>query len=553
MASLSQKTGNLGERLAAHLLRRGSYKVNYQRIQSYASMSAHDAVEDLFNPRDLLHPDGPINWVNDEPVFDPTDIRGGAFNEGDLIIPLGQIRNAHIKWRIYESMNDESIRWKITHMLSANFVVFENLLRNYPYWRLLYYAAFDSLKSLAYKITLDNNMLLYLNNHQNLKNSPNENYAREFLELFTIMKGEVIETGNYTNYTEADISAAARVLTGFRQHNDGYIDEDTGFMRGYAQFSQHDVGDKQFSSAFGDTLIYGAADAEDMYRELQDFVDMVFDQEETAKAFVRKMYRFFVSERSSQEIEDDIITPLAADLLANDYEIVPVLKKLLKSEHFFDEDDSDATNEIIGGKIKSPYELYFTTAMACELDPHYNEDLELLYKSYATATITQHLDEAGLGSRGPDSVEGFPGRNDAPGYSKYWYTPNFLYVRSTYGLSFKRGRVRNTNTVFPYKADMVAWVENNVDTTGGSGTPLAPEGAADGKLIVESMLMTFLPEIPVGSRYDYFENRLFGDLSPINWYFSWLEYLNTGDDANIRPKIEDLFDAITSSLEYQTF
>lgn len=54
-----------------------------------------------------------------------------------------------------------------------------------------------------------------MSNYLNVKNSPNQNYGREFLELFTILKGEQVAEGDYTNYTEHDVQQAARVLTGF--------------------------------------------------------------------------------------------------------------------------------------------------------------------------------------------------------------------------------------------------------------------------------------------------------------------------------------------------
>ena len=80
-------------------------------------------------------------------------------------------------------------------------------------------------------------MLDYLDNTQNNKNNPNENYAREYLELFTILKGEQIGEGNYTNYTEIDIQQAAKVFSGFKKKYDrnGSIDSDTNLPMGYAQ------------------------------------------------------------------------------------------------------------------------------------------------------------------------------------------------------------------------------------------------------------------------------------------------------------------------------
>ena len=62
-------------------------------------------------------------------------------------------------------------------------------------------------------------MLKYLNGAENVSGKPNENYARELFELFTIGKGPLISEGNYTNYTELDIREAAKVLTGWRTSN----------------------------------------------------------------------------------------------------------------------------------------------------------------------------------------------------------------------------------------------------------------------------------------------------------------------------------------------
>jgi len=97
-----------------------------------------------------------------------------------------------------------------------------------------------SLKTAAKKMTLDNLMLGYLNNRQNFWNGVddagfNENYAREFLELFTIGRGEEISTGVYTNYTEADISLAAKVFSGFSTasgRNESDVDTETEIFRG---------------------------------------------------------------------------------------------------------------------------------------------------------------------------------------------------------------------------------------------------------------------------------------------------------------------------------
>ena len=103
----------------------------------------------------------------------------------------------------------------------------------YDYLRLLDFYAYGSIKTLAKKITFDNAMLYYLDNTTNNKDNPNENYAREFLELFTILKGPQIANGNYTKYTEHDIQQAARVFSGIKvKPNRDNIDNDTGIPYG---------------------------------------------------------------------------------------------------------------------------------------------------------------------------------------------------------------------------------------------------------------------------------------------------------------------------------
>jgi uncharacterized protein (DUF1800 family) len=155
-------------------------------------------------------------------------------------------------------------------------------------------------------------MLKYLNGDVNNETNPNENFAREFLELFTIGKGPQQGPGDYTNYTEEDIQAAARLLTGFKKGNrTDNIDADTGIPRGYANPNKHDSTDKQFSYAFQDQIITGSSTAEGMWLELRDFTEMVFTQDETARNICRKLYRYFVSRNISTEIETDIIGPLA--------------------------------------------------------------------------------------------------------------------------------------------------------------------------------------------------------------------------------------------------
>jgi uncharacterized protein (DUF1800 family) len=105
--------------------------------------------------------------------------------------------------------------------------VVSNVNFNYHYSKLLYEQALGNFKTLTEKITVNTGMLKYLNGAENVAGKPNENYARELFELFTIGKGPLISEGNYTNYTELDIREAAKVLTGWRTsttNNSSYFD-----------------------------------------------------------------------------------------------------------------------------------------------------------------------------------------------------------------------------------------------------------------------------------------------------------------------------------------
>jgi len=167
MASLDPKTGTLGKRLAAHLLRRSTFVVTKARIEQFATMSADAAVEALFADNPLINPEGPRDRTT-------------------------------------------GLAWYSVHDAEATPNSFSPERNG---MRLLQYFAYGNIKTFAYKVTLDPMMALYLDNNANHKNAPNENYAREFLELFTILKGEQIGVGNYTNYTEDDIITAAKLLT----------------------------------------------------------------------------------------------------------------------------------------------------------------------------------------------------------------------------------------------------------------------------------------------------------------------------------------------------
>jgi len=141
-------------------------------------------------------------------------------------------------------------------------------------------------------------------------------------ELFTVGKGPD------SAYTEEDVKQAARVLTGYTI--------DLATLQYQFVPTKHDPGFKQFSAFYGNTLINGQSGTAGE-SETDELLNMIFAQPEVAKHIVRALYRWFVYYVIDEEVETNIITPLADQFRNGGYELAPVLETLLKSEHFYDD------------------------------------------------------------------------------------------------------------------------------------------------------------------------------------------------------------------------
>lgn len=158
-------------------------------------------------------------------------------------------------------------------------------------------------------------MVRYLNNQQNKKQSPNENFARELMELFTIGRGA---------YQENDIKEAARAFTGW-----------SSTLNGEFQFRSywHDYGTKTFMGRTGKW-------------DGDDIIDIILENPQTAKFIAQKIYRYFVHDQGNPIYEAE----LANVLYHSDYDISDTMKHLALSSWFY-------TEEVIQTRIKSPIDL----------------------------------------------------------------------------------------------------------------------------------------------------------------------------------------------------
>lgn len=158
-------------------------------------------------------------------------------------------------------------------------------------------------------------MLSFLNNQQNKKQHPNENFAREVMELFTMGRG---------NYTETDVKEGARAYTGWGFNLKGEF-VDRPFL--------HDSGSKTF---LGKTGNFDGDDA----------IDIILQKKATAIFITKKIYKYFVNEN----VDEEKIAFLADRFYQNNYDLKKLMNDIFLSEWFYDEKN-------VGTRIKSPVEL----------------------------------------------------------------------------------------------------------------------------------------------------------------------------------------------------
>jgi uncharacterized protein (DUF1800 family) len=183
------------------------------------------------------------------------------------------------------------------------------------YINLLRQEALGSFRKLVHGIAREPAMLLYLNNQQNRKSQPNENFARELMELFTLGIGQ---------YTEADIKEAAKAFTGWGIGIDGK------FM---LRRAQHDYGEKIF---FGEKRNWSG----------EEIIDRILEERQTARHITLKLATYLMG------IPPDtaLIDYWSKRFYESDYAIATLLRDIAKDEAFYDE-------RLIGNDVWSPVEL----------------------------------------------------------------------------------------------------------------------------------------------------------------------------------------------------
>ena len=228
--------------------------------------------------------------------------------------------------------------------------------------------ALGSFRTMLHEVSKSAAMLNFLNNQQNRKDHPNENFAREVMELFTLGRG---------NYTEDDVKEAARAFTGWASIPKGEFI----FRRG-----QHDYGNKTVLGKTGN--LTG-----------EEVLDHLLAQKQTAKFITQKMYKFFVNDTPDEKN----IEWLADRFYKNDYNIGKLCEDIFTSDWFY-------AAENIGTKIKSPVELVVGIRRMLPMKLQ-NEEVQLLIQRLLGQILFY-----------PPNVAGWPG-------GKNWIDSSSLMFR----------------------------------------------------------------------------------------------------------------------------
>ncbi|MEO7100700.1 MAG: DUF1800 domain-containing protein [Luteolibacter sp.] len=314
---------------AAHLLNRAGFGGDPDDIRNFHALGREKAVDSLLAPTEPLNAFPLPAWTSDEQALADRKERIGqrqAAQSAKKELPPEQaalkIREVQKEFqKITRQRMLEAQGWWFRRMLKTQAPLREKMTL---FWHdhfatsfqkvkqpvlliqqneLFRHQAFGSFKDLTQSILMDPAMLVYLDTESSKKGQPNENFAREVMELFTLGEG---------NYTEQDIHEAARAFTGYR------LNRATGKV--IHNKRQWDETDK---TIFGKTGPFAGPDV----------INLIFGKKEPARFMTRKLWEFFVYEKPSESA----INALAEGFQKADFKIGPLLREIFLSKEFYSE------------------------------------------------------------------------------------------------------------------------------------------------------------------------------------------------------------------------
>lgn len=517
---LTTYTGPWGTKEIVHLLKRTLFGAKKSDVDYFKTLSTVQSVDALLNVPGTA-PAPPVkNYTGADTV--PAGATWVTNYNADDDVNDQRIKSWKSWWTGRMLNQDRNILEKMTLFWHNHFSTETNVYRRgvfaYNHNALLRQYALGNFKQLVKQVTIDQAMLVYLNGYLNVKDAPDENYGRELMELFTLGKE------NNPNYSEEDVRAAARVLTGWT------IDKDTDVVS--FDPAKHDTNSKTFSSFFSNTVIAGQSGVTGGDAELDLLLNMIFaKQVEVSEFIIRKIYRWFCYYNIDANTETNVIKPLAQQFRTGNWEIKPVLATLFKSEHFF-----DALNQ--GCLIKSPidmlvglcreYNISFPTDYAGQYDMWD-------YIHYEAAILQQHVGD-------PPSVSGWPAYYQLPQFHEMWINNDTLPKRNIFtDLLIQFGYTRNGNKL---EINPIAFAQS------------LPNPADPNALINDSLDLLYRVPISDASKA-LIKKQILLSNQDLDYYWSnaWSAHiLNPGDAAAkqiVLTRLQTLYKYFMNLAEYQ--
>ena len=303
-----------------HLYNRAGFGISYKNLDSLKSKSKKDIIANLFSDSKKS---SPLH-------IDLTEFETLKQNSRkELRKELGEVsleklkRRSRLKvdelnsiWIKKLATNNSVLREKMTLFWANVFVCRDrNIFHIYQYNSQLRKFSLSDFRNFTKTISKEPSMIKYLNLKQNVKKKPNENFARELMELFTLGVG---------NYNEADIKESARAFTGYNFIRKGDFKLND---------KRHDTGSKTF---FGKTGNFNG----------DDIIDIILEQKQCARFICTKVYTYFINPEVDKKRLEEI-----TNVFYKDYNISNLMNYIFNSNWFYDDKN-------IGVKIKSPLELF---------------------------------------------------------------------------------------------------------------------------------------------------------------------------------------------------
>ena len=526
-SGLNPYSGSWTENEVIHLLKRTMFGAKKADVDYFKTRTVSQTVDELLNPT-APQPSPPIKeyTTSTQPGTPDSNIAQGTTwvndinNDGTV---QSQRRASYKKWWTGVLINqDRSIREKLI-MFWVDHFGNETAEVGYGNWAYMQHTLIrqnmlGNFKTMIDAITKDISMLRYLNGYLNVASAPDENYARELMELFTLGKGPG------SQYTENDVKEAAKVLTGWQINGTTYMP--------VFNSTRHSTVNKTFSSFFNNTVITGRTGATAGQLELNDLLNMIFATQECAKFICRKFYRFFVYYTIDSATETNVIEPLATAFRNSGYDIRTALSLLFKSEHFF-----DVLNQNCYIKNPADHVIGSLREMNVVFPPLTDWDTNYGMWNFFYANMVN----TGQNLHDPPNVSGMPAYYQEPLFHEMWINSDSLPKRNQFtDTMINTGFTRNSQRVI---FNLVPYVQQ-------FSNPGNPNDLIDDalKFIFRNQLSyeskrTIKTQILLSNQlYDYY------------WTNAWTAYMANPSTANfniVNNRLKQLFQYFFNLSEYQ--